>query len=287
VNAVFGQVALAPGFLSDVNLAAGFRYNAPSFGQSALVWNAQGGWNITPDLYIKGMVGTAFRLPTAEELFANDPNDERGDPNIKAETSTNANLSVGGDLFAIHWEVIGFYRDVTNLIGYVSFDPTTNQNLFGNLPGTVRVRGGEVVLDAALSQELSGSVSYTYSPATQAGVQAPEIPESLGKATLDYHSIEWPFGLLVQAEFVGHVYDNVAGETHVPYGDYIVFNVSGRYFFDPERHHRLDLTVKNLFDTRYTTSLLTQGISDTTGAAYVVPSLGQPRMFLLRYTYAF
>ena len=80
VHAIFGEVATTAAFLSNVRLAAGFRYNAPSVGESATVWNVTGRWDVTPEFFVKGTVGTAFRLPTAEELFANDPNDERGNP---------------------------------------------------------------------------------------------------------------------------------------------------------------------------------------------------------------
>ena len=44
-------------------------------------------------------------------------------------------------------EVVGFARNVENLIGLVDFDATTNQDVFGNLPGTVHVRGAEFILD--------------------------------------------------------------------------------------------------------------------------------------------
>ena len=87
----------------------------------------------------KANVGTAFRLPTAEELFANDPEDERGDPNLKPETSTNANVSIGGHRRSggspLKWEVIGFYRLIKNLIDFQSFDAATDQDVFGNVPG--------------------------------------------------------------------------------------------------------------------------------------------------------
>ena len=45
------------------------------------------------------------------QLFANDPFDERGDPNLKPEKSSNANLSIGGsfDAHHLHWELIGFW----------------------------------------------------------------------------------------------------------------------------------------------------------------------------------
>ncbi|MGZ3682013.1 MAG: hypothetical protein ACXVDI_25930, partial [Ktedonobacterales bacterium] len=52
-------------------------------------------------------------------------------------------LAVPG-LPALHWEVLGFFRDVKNLIDYDTFDPITNQDVFGNVAGVVRVRGGEI-----------------------------------------------------------------------------------------------------------------------------------------------
>src|SRR6185295_2043070 len=150
VHAIFGEIATNRDFMRDVQIAAGFRYNMPSVGPSATVWNVSARWEPTPDFFVKGTVGTAFRLPTAEELFANDPNDERGNPNTKPEHSTNVNASVGGTLGPVHWEIVGFARDIKDLIGIVDFDDATNQDVFGNTAGTVRVRGAEVILNAAL-----------------------------------------------------------------------------------------------------------------------------------------
>ena len=289
VHAVFGEVATTQDLIPNVKLAAGFRYNAPSFGPSATVWNLSGRWDVTNSLFLKGMVGTAFRLPTAEELFANDPNDERGDLNLKPEKSTNANASIGGYLGMpdLRWEVIGFYRDVDNLIDFESFDSLTNQSVFGNVPGTVRVRGGEFILDAAVNDDLSASGSYTYSPARESGgQQVSRIPEQLAKASVDYHPSNLPFGLFFSANYVGKVFDSQAGLTHVNYGGYVVFNVSGRVFLDTERRHRLDLSLFNIFDRQYASSLA-HGVSDVSSTSYVVENLGLPRTLQIRYTYNF
>src|SRR6202046_4568518 len=96
VNAFFGQIRTTPDLIPDAHLAAGLRYNIPNIGQSALVWNGGGQYDLSKSLFLKATFGTAFRLPTAEELFANDPEDERGDPTLKPETSRNANVSIGG-----------------------------------------------------------------------------------------------------------------------------------------------------------------------------------------------
>ena len=289
VHAVFGEIATTPDLIHGLTLAAGVRYNAPSVGQSATVGDVSAKWDITDGLFIKAMAGTAFRLPTAEELFANDPFDERGNPNLKSESSKNANVSIGGHapgMPGLHWEVIGFFRNVTNLIDYDTFDPVTGQDVFGNVTGTVRVRGGEIAVNGALTDEVSGSASYTYTSAKQdGGAQITNIPVSLAKATLDYHPAMLPVGLTGSMNYVGSVYNSPSG-TPQNFGDYVVFNASVRLFLDESRKQRIDVGVNNIFGKRYATAL-TNGFSDSTGNAYVVPDLGQPRTFMARYTFGF
>ena len=289
VNAVFGEIATTPELIHGLSLAAGIRYNAPSVGQAATVGDVSARWDITGGLYIKAMAGTAFRLPTAEELFANDPDDERGNPDLKPESSKNANISIGGHapgLPGLHWEVIGFFRDVKNLIDYDTFDPVTDQDVFGNVAGTVRVRGGEVAVDGALTGEISGSASYTYTTAKQdGGTQLTNIPVSLAKATLDYHPAMLPFGVTGSMNYVGSVYGSPSG-TPINFGNYVVFNASARLYLDEARKQRIDVGVNNIFGKRYATSLM-NGFSDATGDPYTVPNLGQPRTFMARYTFGF
>jgi outer membrane cobalamin receptor len=137
------------------------RYNIPSFGQSSLVWNVSGKYDFSSSLFFKATGGTAFRLPTDEELFANDPEDERGDPSLKPETSTFANLSLGGiaplGVVPLKWELIGFYRDIKNLIDFQSFDAATEQDVFGNVPGSVIVRGAEITLSAPITADVAAN----------------------------------------------------------------------------------------------------------------------------------
>ncbi len=167
---------------------------------------------------MRGGVGTAFRLPTAEELFANDPQDERGDPNLRPERSFNGNVALGGHagfagLPGVSWEAIGFYRNVTDLISASGFDDTTMQSLFENIAGTVRVRGATAVLEVQLPPEWSGNASYTYSSSEQTdGLQIDRVPRQHAKAWLDWHPIRWPVGAMnVSASYVGDVYQSFRG----------------------------------------------------------------------------
>ncbi|HEY2417392.1 MAG TPA: TonB-dependent receptor plug domain-containing protein, partial [Steroidobacteraceae bacterium] len=47
VNAFFGQIRSTPELIPNAHLAAGLRYNIPSIGQSALVWNVGGQYDLS------------------------------------------------------------------------------------------------------------------------------------------------------------------------------------------------------------------------------------------------
>ncbi|MET0795635.1 MAG: TonB-dependent receptor, partial [Polyangiaceae bacterium] len=292
VNALFAQLRTSER-LPNTRLALGFRYNLPSFGPNAAVWNASGQYNVLGQaLFVRSTVGTAFRLPTAEELFANDPEDERGNPNLKPERSFNVNASVGGQAIVggtprLSWEAIFFARNVTDLISASGFDDTTNQSLFENTTGKVRVRGATAVVEARPLDELSVSASFTYSSARQNGdLQTDGVPQHLAKAWLDYHPSTLPFGLTATANHVGSVYKSFGEDDREKFGNYTVFDLAGRLFLDQPRHHTINLRLANVFNTEYATAL-GKATADADGSAYTYWHLGTPRTLEARYRYSF
>ncbi len=294
VNAFFGQIRSTPDLIPNAHLAAGVRYNIPSFGPSAAVWNASGKYDFTSNLYLKATGGTAFRLPTDEELFANDPEDERGNPNLKPETSTFANLSLGGiatlGTVPLKWELTGFYRDIRDLIDFQSFDASTEQGVFGNAPGAVITKGAELTLSAPLTEDISANFDATYNHARETGsdLQFDEVPVFLYKAGLDYHPTEIPVGATVSLVHMGDIDDEPfgAGNGRFGYGNYTVVDFGTRVFLDSSRHQRFDLHLNNAFDKTYY-SALSYGVNDTTGNPYVAHNLGLRRTFSAYYTYSF
>lgn len=289
VHAVFGQVATTPDLLPNARIAAGFRHNMPSFGESATVWNITGRWDITPNVYVRGSIGTAFRLPSAEELFARDPfvnPNYLGNPNLEPETSTNFNAAVGGSFGTDNmftWEIAGFSRDIDNLISTI-FDDITEVETFFNVPGTVETRGMEFIAGFNFSNELTGRFSYSFSNTENDGVQLQRVPESLANFTIDYHPMNTFFGLTAAGRYIGDVYRNVFGEPQ-EYGNYFVVDIGGRVYLDAERHHRLNLNIENVFDEDYVT--LVAGSYTDQRDPFVLDYRGRPRTVLFRYSYTF
>jgi vitamin B12 transporter len=295
-HAAFGQLRTTPDLLPHSSLAAGFRYNAPEGGAHTTIWNVSGQYDLTPALFVKAQLGTNFRLPSAEELFANDPQDERGNPALKPERSRSVNASIGGHLDAsgtrFTWELIGFARNITDLIDYATFDEDTGQDVFGNVPGTVKVRGGEIAFGAAASDSFSARFSYEANSSKQDdGSQLTKVPRQLGKAQLDFHPAAQPFGATLSVSYTGDVAASV-GPVVVPYGRYTVVDLSGRYFIDTARRQRISVSVQNLFDRNYGTpgrgclDVPTDGPYDCS-SRYLFVNRGLPLTASIRYSYDF
>lgn len=288
VHAFFGQLGTNNDLIEHGKIAAGFRYNDPSAGPSKTVWDVSSRYELTQDLFVRGLIGTAFRLPTAEELFANDPFDERGNPNLKPEESFNINASVGGTLDDRHyrWEVIGFLRNIKNLIDYATFDAKTGQDVFGNVAGMVRVRGVELDLGADFT-DWSTSLNYTYSHSVKANdLQIDRIPVHQLKATVEYHPGEQPFDLTATLLFVGNIYRSNLVDGREDYGNYPVLDISSRVYLDQDRRNIVTLRLENVFDKTYASGL-GNAFRDSDGSRYTYWNLGVPRTFSLRYTYKF
>jgi vitamin B12 transporter len=290
VNALFAQVRTTSDLLPRAHMAVGVRYNDPSVGPAATVWNASGKFDLPDHWFARLSAGTSFRLPTAEELFADDPNDERGNPNLKPEQGRNLNVSVGGQLGAVapllNWELIGFFRNIRNLITIDGFDAATNQSVAENIAGTVRVRGVEFDLNAALSDTVSGQLSAIYNQSRQQGEQQlTRIPVRQYKTMLDYHPANLPLGATVTINHVGTVYASV-WDGREPYGDYTVVDLAGRIFIDTARRNSINIRVENLFDKQYA-SLLGTTQRDADGSDYTYWHLGVPRTLSIRYSHQF
>lgn len=296
VHALFGQIRTTRDLLEKATFALGARFNAPSNSKSAAVWNASGQYDFTPRVFARATAGTAFRYPDAYELFAVDPDCCYGNPNLEPERSTNVNGSIGRRISMgasqLTVEAIGFYRRVTNLIVDVDGAGPGGNSMTANRPDVVRVRGLSLVGSAVLTPAFAASLSYTFNRSQQTNELAggyaalTGIPSNQVDAMLDFHPTRAPFGATLTVNGIGRVTNTVPFFGAVPGGDYTIVDLSGRYFLDSRRRHRINVRLENLFDEVYTTRHA-RNFLDGGSTPFLVTHLGVPRTFHLSYSLGF
>lgn len=284
VHAIFAQVATSPELLSDTRISAGVRYNKPSGDGDKLVGQLNLLHWFSPSTFLRAGSGTSFRLPSAYELYAIDPCCTQGNSDLRPETAINHNLAVGQDAADFKWELSGFFRRVDNLI---QSEDQGNQRVFGNTSNYVDFRGAELNTEVQLTEQLSGGFNYVYTSANEKdeSKQINNIPLEEAKVNLTYKPAQSPFRFTISGVFTGDIYDVENGE-RINYGEYAYFDASAEYRFGKNEKQSLQLTLENLTDKEYATSLGTAQ-RDADDSDYVYRNLGTPFTAHLRYDYRF
>ena len=286
-HAVYGQIRSGEAAFEHSDVAFGVRYNTTSGSADGTVWNLSGQHDLTGRLYLRGQIGTSFRLPDAEELYLRDCC-EVGNPNLESEEGTHLEAGLGGASpgGALGWQVMYFSREVENLIGIDFDNPAFPDGIFTNFDETAEFEGFEVTLNATLSETLSASFSYTINDARLEGSseQVQDIPESLAKAALTYRSGQLPFELGASVLNVGDVYDSVSSIGRIEHGGYTILDLSAAYYLDQARRHRLGARIENALDEDYATSL-GRASRDLDASFYAYRNLGAPRTLNVSYGY--
>jgi vitamin B12 transporter len=287
VNAIFVQ-ARTEDIFENTLLAVGARLNSRSDASNATVWNITGKHNFRgSDFYLRGNVGTSFRLPDAWQLFGNDPCCTQGNPALEAEESFNVNLAIGGEAASIAgglvWELVGFRRTVDNLIG-------SADGMRINTANEVKITGAEIILQTTFGSSLTANFNVVVTDAEDAGgEQIPNLPEEAVKLNLQYTSVAQPIGAALGISYVGDVYSDVGGffptGENVEHGSYTVVNLSGYYDFGRSDQIRLGIRLENALDENYATSVRTS--STDAGAPYLYSNLGVPRTWHVSLFYQF
>ncbi|MDZ4762071.1 MAG: TonB-dependent receptor [Alphaproteobacteria bacterium] len=296
VTAPFAQVRWDVDVLSGLKLAAGVRHNIPKSDSTTTVWNVSGDLAINDQFYVRGMAGTAFRLPDAYELYVNDPCCEQGNPNLKGETSENYELGVGGEFDRFNWELTGFSRKLDDLIQIVTVpdprtpNPTDVYDTFDNAGTQVEVIGAELVMTAQLSDAVRGTFDWTHTEAEfeGSGLQVQDIPQDTAKFIVDWDPADRQFGAGLAVNYVGKIYDMVGGGVgRIEHGDYVVADLNARWYLDGDRKQRIGVRVENLFDEEYATSILRVRRDTNSASSYGAANLGTGQTFHINYTVGF
>ena len=287
VHAFVAQVRTTDDIFANAHLAAGVRYNKTRESEKA-VWNVSGRWDVTPALYLEGMLGTSFILPSAEQLYGVDPCCAVGNPNLKPEESLNGNVSIGGQSARFTWRITAFARRIEDLIVDDYDQPGLPDGIYINTPGKVRSRGLEAQASAQLTDDLRAwaSLALTRTREAGAGRQFDRTPKAQAKGGLAYAPADRPWGASVSALWTGDVYQQVSGFGRVNYGGYVVVDLAAHAYLDGRRRHRITARLENVFDEDYATRV-NSAPSDLSTQRFLYRFLGVPRTLNVSYAYSF
>lgn len=298
VTAAFTQLRTTPRLMENTTLAIGIRENVPSNAESATVWNISGKHDFTDRFYIRGNVGTSFRLPDAEALFLNEYYDEDndgipdggwfaiGNPNLKPERSENVNIAIGGRAGKLDYELIRFDREISDYIA--SYVPLEINGVVGesfvNSDDKVQVDGFEFIAAVGIGASWVADFSYTStdSELNGDGIQLMGIPESEFKVGVTFGGSDSPVGFNISVDHVGDI-NARRGEVR---GDYTVLDISAFVSLGNDDRHQIALRLENATDEEYSTRV-DLGTVDSTGTSYLYDNLGMTRTLHASYTLKF
>ncbi|GBL55772.1 tonB-dependent outermembrane receptor [Pseudomonas citronellolis] len=271
-HALYAQLRPQVDLLPNWHPSLGVRREEMSGGEGATVWMLTSLYDLSDQLKLRGQLGTAFKLPNAEQLFVNEPGSEIGNRDLKPERSRNAELGLdySGALFGQPWSgsVTLFRREIKDLI-------TLAGDQWVNGDGEIEVRGIEANGQWRLGEHWQLDADATRNLVdTREGVTVNNIPHFFARTRLGYEQDPWGFGMALR--YVGSIVSPQGDD----YGHYTVLDGDAYRYLDGARRHRLSLLLENLLDRDYATSRTTNGIRQ-------VDNLGRPRTAELRYTFSF
>ncbi|MDR1041111.1 MAG: TonB-dependent receptor [Deltaproteobacteria bacterium] len=259
VHAVFFQFRPYFQFWEGWKLALGARYNHTDGGNS-FIWNVSTKMPVIADdkLSVRANIGTSFILPTAEQLFLNDPiNFAFGNPDLEAERSFSATVGVLSHSEMLDFDIGLFYERVTNKIGMDS------QFVYQNVPGRTEIKGGSVSAILRPAEGLALSASFTAQAAETVNADGTRdnrllaMPKEYLKLGLQYDGDAGngqKYGIGVYGTWMGRIYTNNApagypGAPYYNFGDYWLVDVN--MYCKPVENVRVTLSLANVFNTKY------------------------------------
>ncbi|PUA46479.1 TonB-dependent receptor [Pseudomonas protegens] len=271
-NALYVQLRPVVAALPDWHPSIGVRHEKISGGESATVGMLTSLYDLSPHWQLRGQFGSAFKLPNAEQLFANEE-DEKGNRQLKPEKSVNAELGLDykGSLLAGDFNASGtlFQRKIDDLIALDGID-------WVNGDGRIKVRGIEVDGRWQFSPQWTLSADMTRNLVqSRNGVTLSNIPGFFARSRLGFESLDRMWGVGGAIRYIGQI----DSPKQIDYGHYSVVDADAYRYLDPAQQHRLSLLVENLFDRDYSTSIASNNPR--------VDNLGRPLTTELRYTYRF
>jgi vitamin B12 transporter len=210
------------------NLNAGARWNSHSAYGNQLVYNLNPSFDFKSfPLKIISSYSTAFVTPSLYQLYS-----QYGNTQLTPEKNSTIEAGFETQLCnkKLKWNVVGFYREQTNFIGFY-FNPVTYDSNYINIDGLNKAKGIETQVALTLSDNIKWYSNYTYTQVDEALSRL--IPKHKINSAMDLKLTE-RFFWNVNYQYVDARKDaffdgNTYATTKVNLGSYQLVNTLTRY----------------------------------------------------------
>jgi len=281
VVGLFAQYRPYVPFSPATKLAIGGRYNIAE-GSESTVWDISIKTPLIAGTYFRGMTGTSFTLPTAEQLYVKEPPYAIGNPDLDPEKSFHIEAGIGWSGYIFRCEAGYFYQKMKKRI------TTDNTGKFVNTDGNTKINGVELQGGIGPFHGFVLNLSSTWVNAEDedSDKQVERIPKFHAKANLSYRASQGIYGFDLISRYVGDIYERgLAPFKDVKYGNYFIADMSCFLKFGKNKRHKLTMHVNNIFDKEYAT-LYSRATNDA-GERVLYHFKGLPRTAIIEYTYTF
>lgn len=227
-------------FLTNTNrfdsliLTQSLRYDAYTTFNDKTTGKVGGKYFINNDLTVSANYGTAYRVPSLYELYA----DYYGNPNLQPETTQSFDAT-------LQYKVLTFtyYNNlIDNLVGFHPMTYINEQSM-----GKSRIKGYEVRYSNTFAEKLSLDLSYTkLSAKNQEGKYLNRRPSTSTMGAITYYATS-RFSVGTTLNYIGTRYDDLAQTKQT--GHYALMGASVNYALNAQL--KLYLKGENLTDKRY------------------------------------
>lgn len=243
VKSVFAGYQIAE---NSYDVQANARYDDNSQYGEETTYNLGLSVKPTDNIRVGASYATGFRSPTFNDLT------EKpywgGNPNLKAETSKNAEIFAEYNNNYTNTRLTSYRNDVEDLISYTNGQMT-------NI-GVAKIEGINLTSDWYLNNYLFG-LSYDYQQATDDKKDSktynnslPFRPEHKGLVYAGYANED--FDIRAEYQYVDEYYSNLANADNQTVDGYGLVNFSGNYYLTPAL--TLSARINNLTNKKYITT---------------------------------
>ena len=210
------------------NLNAGARWNSHSAYGNQLVYNINPSFDFQSlPLKIISSYSTAFVTPSLYQLYS-----QYGNTQLTSEKNSTLEAGFVTQLCnkKLKWNIVGFYREQTNFIGFY-YNPVTYNSNYINIDGLNKAKGIETEIQLALSDKVKWNSNYTFTQVDEALNRL--IPKHKINSSLDYkvsESFFWNVNYQYTAARKDAFFDgSTYATTNVNLGSYQLLNCLGRF----------------------------------------------------------